>query len=298
MSDAPAAADTGATPPAQTDTAAADAATATDATTQTPPAAAEPGKGEETWRDSLPDNLRQNPTLNKFSSVEALANAHVNAVGMIGKDKVVLPQSPDDADGWSEVYKAIGRPDEPAGYEFAAPEGAPEGFDYPQETVEAYRQMAHEAGLSVTQAQKLHDWFVGQSVAGVTAQGQADAARQAEVEAALQQEWGNATGQKVDQAKQTMRALMGKDFADMLEETGLGNNVAMIKGFANLAPKIKADETLAGFGTVTELTPAEMDAHIAEYRGKFAQALNDKFHPEHKLRVDGLTALYNKKHAA
>ena len=55
----------------------------------------------------------------------ALAKSYVNAQSMIGADKVAIPGKHATDEDWGEVYRRLGRPDTPEGYELVneVPEG-------------------------------------------------------------------------------------------------------------------------------------------------------------------------------
>ena len=48
--------------------------------------ATEAPAAEASWRDSLPEELKTNASLEKFSDVSTLAKSYINAESMIGKD--------------------------------------------------------------------------------------------------------------------------------------------------------------------------------------------------------------------
>ena len=72
-----------------------------------------------------------------ISAMRAL-EGHVNG-------RLAMPKDENDADGWNALYKAIGRPDTPEGYEFKAEDGK----DDPRLTEIA--KAAHDLGLSKRQ---------------------------------------------------------------------------------------------------------------------------------------------------
>ena len=92
------------------------------------------------FRASLPEDLREHSALQPIQDVENLAKAYVNASSMIGRDKVVIPAENSSPDDWNEVYGRLGRPDEPAGYQLDAGEGADENM------VGWFQQAAHDIG--------------------------------------------------------------------------------------------------------------------------------------------------------
>jgi hypothetical protein len=90
----------------------------------------------------------------KESGTEGLARAYLNAEKLIGAEKVPIPKDPNDAEAWERYYKAGGRPDDPAKYEFQKPEKMPDGTIYDENMETWWRQSAHEAGLSTAAGRK------------------------------------------------------------------------------------------------------------------------------------------------
>ena len=70
------------------------------------------------WRESLPEELRNDPTLQNYKDVESLAKTVVHQQKMIGS-RVPLPKTEEEK---AELYGKLGRPEEPAKYEVAVPE--------------------------------------------------------------------------------------------------------------------------------------------------------------------------------
>jgi hypothetical protein len=105
-----------------------------------------------------------------------VVKAHRELEAKIGEKGLILPKAADDP-AWADVWKTLGRPDDPKGYDIPLPEGDDGAF------ADAFRPVAHELGLSTTQVTKLAEWFNG--LADQSATLNAEAAR-----ADLQKEWG------------------------------------------------------------------------------------------------------------
>ena len=43
------------------------------------------------WKDSISEAYRNDPNIEKFTEIDALAKSYINATKMIGQDKVVIP---------------------------------------------------------------------------------------------------------------------------------------------------------------------------------------------------------------
>ena len=213
---------------------------------------------ETDWRSSLPEELRDNATLQKYSSVESLAKGYINASSMLGKDKLLKPNSDDE---WNAFYNEMGRPEEPAGYEFPATE-TDSGFEVDAEMVDKFRSVAHSAGLSGKQAQQLYEWYTANN-AEQFEQAVSNAENSlAESEASMRKEWGRAYDQKMEQALRAVRQFGGEPLVEELNATGLGNNPNLIKAFALAGEKIMGDQQLEGGGS-NIMTPEQIKEEIA-----------------------------------
>jgi len=150
----------------------------------------------EDWRSSLPEDLRDNPTLSNFKDINSLAAAHVNLKSHLGRDKIAKPVTSDD---WNDVYNFLGRPESPDGYEVKLPDEIPEPIkaQFNDEALGNFRQKAHELGLNSEQASALVAWqaenLSGQFNALQEQQGQSIE----EGEKALREEWGRGYDQNV-----------------------------------------------------------------------------------------------------
>lgn len=112
----------------------------------------------------------------KFGSFAELVKANRELEAKIGEKGLILPKTPEDP-AWSDVYKALGRPDDPKGYDIPLPEGDDGAF------ADQFRPVAHKLGLNGEQVKGLAEWFNG--LADQSAALNAETAR-----AELKQEWG------------------------------------------------------------------------------------------------------------
>ena len=58
----------------------------------------------KSWKEAIPEDLRNDPNISKFTELEALAKSYINATRMIGQDKVAVPNNNSTDDQWNEVY--------------------------------------------------------------------------------------------------------------------------------------------------------------------------------------------------
>lgn len=250
------------------------------------------------WRLNLPEDLRNNPSLSKFETVEGMAKSYANLERMLGGDKVPVPKDWDDEGQRQMLIEAV-RPAEPAAYNLPLPENLDDELvkSYSKDEESYWRQTFHEAGLSEWQAKKLFEAGVKPRIE-TWQQSRTDQDNQRqEAVRALQREWGGAYDANVNAAKVALNEYADEDFRGYLDQTGLGNHPKMLRAFAKIGQQMMGDRRLQG-GDGGPATPADLDAAITEFRSKHSAALLDKDHIEHDLRVRELQTLFNKRYGA
>jgi len=105
---------------------------------------------------AIPEAYKDKGWIEKIKSPDDLWKSLDNAQSLIGKRQIPTNDASDDE--WNQFYKAAGRPDEPK-YEFADPEGLPEGFDTSSFKEQA-AQILHKAGLNTKQANKVYQEYL------------------------------------------------------------------------------------------------------------------------------------------
>ena len=232
--------------------------------------------------ESLPEDLRNEPSLRTFTDPGALAKSYVNAQRMIGADKVAKPGQSWTDDQYNDWYAAVGRPDNADAYEFDL-------SDVGEDEANALRQAMWEAGLQPRQANRLIDFFRN---AGETGKNEAQTRTEEAVYAAeqeLRSEFGQAFEQRMALAQGAARTLLGNEGMNMFEEVQLsdgrmlGDHPDVVRMFARLAEQI-GEDNLVGEPTELIMTPEEASRQIAEMTRRDGPYF-DKMHPEHDTYV-------------
>ena len=214
------------------------------------------------WRSSLPEDLRDAPTIQQVKDVPAMAKKLVHAQRALGNN-VGIPGKNSTDEERDTFYKAVGRPDEPSGYEMPV-EGIPEGFEVPDEVMEGFRETAHRTGITDQQAAALYRWYA-ESDAGAKQMVATQSIQQREVAvAALRQEWGVAYEQNITQAQRAIQQFGSDEVFSAINNAGLGDNPDVLKFLASVG-KAVADDEIMGTGGATQhaLAPSEAQNEIA-----------------------------------
>ena len=233
----------------------------------------------KSWKEAIPEELRNDPNISKFTELESLAKSYVNATRMIGQDKVAVPNNNSTDDQWNEVYDKLGRPESPDKYQLDIKS---EAVPLDEGAIKSFAENAHQLGLNNKQAQGILEFYKN-SMEGSLQQNQVDMeTAQANAEQELRKEWGRAYEDNIKKAGAVAKANMDANILDMQLKDGtrLGDHPAVIKGFANIANLMSEDKLV---GTESESVDKGTD-----YEAEISKLVNDrdgpywnKAHPDH-----------------
>jgi hypothetical protein len=240
------------------------------------------------WLKTLPDDLQGNENLARYSSTESLARGYLNAHKMLVSEKVPIPKDPNDTEAWNTYYKAAGGPTTPT--ICVSDRKLPERR-MGQQNGGWWRGAAHESGLSQRQAQKLVDQYRDRFVANIDMMNRQVDQQLTSAKLELQRDWGS--------EYEARRALAKAAFAEMptdARNAAIDNGLARMPSFVKYLYDVKArttGETSPRPSGTTGSTPDALRDKIAEYRKTYEVALMDENHPEHDMRFNALTQIYN-----
>ena len=237
-----------------------------------------------TFHETLPEDIRNEPSLKNFTDAGSLAKSYVHAQRMIGADKVAIPSASATPDEWRAVYTKLGAPDKPDAYAF-------ENVD--EDTMASMRQAAYDMGLTQAQANGMAEFYNGQLNGYNEAFNEASNQIAIENQASLQKEWGKAFEQNIDIAQKTAQYLLGGtemfDEIQLADGSFLGDHPAIVKMFHALGKEFGEDQ-IVGETTELVMTPDEAKRKIDEMMA--SGPYRDAAHPEHDFYVQEVTRLW------
>ena len=212
--------------------------------------------GQPSWRDTLPEPLRAEKSLQDFKDVGALAQSYVATKALVGQ-KSAIPGPDATPEAQAAFRKALGVPETPEGYQISRPEIALQSWDAGAE--KDFLATAHKLGLPPAQVQAILNWYGSYEAAKLqTGQRQAQ-----EVMATLRKEWGPNYDAHLGRANRAVQQFGGDELISYLAQTGLGRHPAMVKAWvavANAMVESGAMETEGDLGTSSEDAKAQLQA--------------------------------------
>lgn len=199
--------------------------------------------GTASWRDTLPDDIKNDPTLSKYSDLTNLAKSHIEAQKLIGKKGVFKPSENATAEEWRAFRESIGVPSVD---KYDIPQ--PKGFEFPKETMEWAKKTFGEIGVLPQDASALMSEYAEFEAARDKASSTAKAKAVKEQLGGLQKEWGDNYGAQLKRGDFALVQLaemagVSKDQAIELAKKDVGSDPVFIKIMA-AASKLFKEDTL------------------------------------------------------
>ena len=257
--------------------------------TATPNPVAKADTPTSSWKDSISEEYRVDPNIEKFTEIDALAKSYINATKMIGQDKVVIPTNNSTEEHWDEVYAKLGRPESADKYTLDAKS---EVVNFDETAIKSFAEQSHKLGLNNKQAQGILEFYKN-NMEGTAQQSKIDTeTAQAQAEQQLRQEWGRDFDGKVKQAGALAKANINPEVLDMTLSNGtrLGDHPEIIKGFAKIANMMSEDKIVATESENAN-TSKDIEAEISALSNDKNGPYWNRNHPDHDKVVQQVYTL-------
>ena len=242
---------------------------------------------EVNFKDLIPENFREEKSLENFNNMEDFVKSYLHAQKMVGADKIPVPNKHSTDEDWNEVFKRLGAPGSPDDYKYDFKDQ-----EMDSQQVQEFNKTAHKLGLLPKQAEGLIKFY--NEMNGNIAANQEEQAAQAQlnVETELRKEFGPQFNKRLDQAKRLAVNSLGQDFLEntyLKDGSRLGDNLTVIKAFSDLADKLSEDPIIQGDGS-SYMTAKDIEKEITELTQE-GSAYWDKNHINHQKSVDEVLKL-------
>jgi len=264
----------------------------TEQPTETTAALTTPEAPTVDFQSLIPEEYREEKSLQNFNKMDDFVKSYLHSQKLVGLDKIAVPNKHATDEDWKEVYKKLGSPETADAYKYSLPED----HQVPEDTLKSFSEEAVKLGLLPNQADGIMKYYNGVINQGLNDQNiKAEEARKVS-EQELRQEFGPTFDNKITGAKNLATATLGADFLNntmLADGSKLGDNIQIVKAFANLSEKLSEDDIVKG-DTPDYMTTNEITKQIASLQQK-GSAYWDKKHPGHAIAVEEVAALIRKK---
>ena len=256
----------------------------------TPPITADSTTPDLSWKNSLPDDIKSDPSLGHINDINALAKSYVHSQRQLGADKIIVPSKHADDAEWKGVFTKLGLPESVEKYEVTPSD--PKTVD--KDFFGAFKQQAFDLGILPHQAQKLSTWYDEKSKSLISTIEDQKAIESKEKLEALRKEWGQGFDTKTLAARAAIKQFDDEEntFSEYLNTSGLGNDPILIKFFNKIGESMNEDsfkgDSIANIGK----TPEQAQAEINSIFGNPKHPHNVADHPEHDSAVKEMKKLF------
>ena len=213
--------------------------------------------------------------------MEDLGRGYINIEKLISREKVPVPTSDDDTEGWDR-WEAATRVASPDDYAFTRPT-MPDDLPYDEDGEKYLRSLLQASGVPKRQASKLYDGITKLQVERHGAWAQHQKQAKGETLAKLQREHGQQYDQAMGNARVVMQQYGDPEFRAYLDESGMGNDPRLIRIFARIGKDISGDTMLKGAPSPGG-EPADIDKALSDHMEQHKAVLMKADHPDYQRR--------------
>lgn len=238
---------------------------------------------EVDFKSLIPEAYKEEKSLQNFNKMDDFVKSYLHSQKLVGLDKIPVPNKHATEEDWKEVYKKLGSPETPDGYQYDLP--AENNLN--EESLKSFSEQAVKLGLLPNQANgivKYYNDLMEQSQSDI--QAKSESAR-LDAEEVLRKEFGPSFNNKLTGAKNLATATLGEEFLNttlLQDGSKLGDNPTVVKAFASLAEKLSEDTIIKG-DTPSYMTTSEVQKQIQSLTQQ-GSPYWEKAHPNHKQNVD------------
>ena len=233
------------------------------------------------FQDLIPDEYRAEKSLENFKDMGDFVKSYLSAQKIVGADKIPVPNKFATEDDWKAVFNKLGAPEKPEDYKYSFKDG-----EVDKELISSFNQEAHRLGLLPQQAESLIKYYKDMNEgSSIQAEEKATETR-LHTENELKREFGPQYTKRLDQAKRLASSTLGSEFLNntfLQDGSRLGDNIAVVKAFSELADKLSEDEVVKG-DTSGYMTAKDLEKEISTLQEE-GSPFWDKQHPNHERAV-------------
>lgn len=243
---------------------------------------------------TLPEDLRQDASLQPIKDPVSLVKSYVSAQKMIGKDKIQIPDAKHATEeDWMRVFRKLGAPEKPEDFKFKMPDGAKEE-EFDAAFLQSLKEAAVKSGVLPHQFEKLFGAYYGYAKGKHdTSMASLEKTRGEDLKT-LQTDWGQAFDTNVKKANVALRELVknGEDRQRLIDD-GLGSHPVILKILAGASKLMKEDTFIShGEAVGSGLTPAEALEKARSIQADSSHPYRNPSHPNHRSAKDEVSNLY------
>lgn len=257
---------------------------------EAPPAGgapAVPPTGAPSWLAGVEDDLVNDPIMKTVQDIPSLVKSYVHAQRQMGRKGFILPDKNAPIEKYKELYTAMGGPALEE-YKYDLPED--HGLD--DDFIKNFNKLAHDNNILPTQAKAMMEYYRGEVEKEDKTYLEERAQAQTKAEATLKAEWGEGFDKNLFKAQQVVKTFGDDGITQFLDETGLGNEPAVIKFLAKIGESLNEDtfkpDAVGHLGMTKDEAQEELNRTMADFNGAYYNSA----HADHARMVQRINKLH------
>lgn len=197
------------------------------------------------YPEGMDEGLKNHPAFNAFIAdgkinYANIMKSYVHQQKMLGKEKMLIPNSDFTEDQWKETFHKLGVPKDIKEYNIKM--NIPENIKLDETVFNNFKELAFNKGLLPQQAQEVSDFYHKTIADTVKAQEEASiAAVQAEKEN-LKKEWGADYEKNLNYADIGLNQFADESIKKYIVDSGLASNTMLQRLFAKVGQSLSAED--------------------------------------------------------
>ena len=223
------------------------------------------------FRDGAPEAVQKLMEAKKWTNVEQMAIGYAELERFKGAgEHLVIPEA-EDAQGWDNIYKQLGRPETHDKYEFVNESG----IELSNELMDGFKQFAHKEGYTQKQLSGAIQFQLDAVKASEELQRVQSQEREESNVHAMKAKWGEA---KYDEIYRNVEATAEKlQVLEYFRELGIDKDPEIVNMLITISNSDREDALNPSPPAPPQVSPLEELVEL-----KRSDAFLQKFHPDHR----------------
>ena len=243
------------------------------------------------WLDSLPDDLKNNKSLSKFTGSDMLAKSYLELERNYNK-RIAIPEDTASDDEWSKLYRRLGMPDDKKYISDERRQELLKSNIADDDTLNAYETLFANSGLTKRQSEKALTQIIENVQNSNKHYQEIKAKETADNMQKFSEKYGKNSTEKLNILKATMAKHGSDELVSLIEESNYAP--VLIELLIKLGEVNKSDSLIAGSTprVVTGKDNAKKEIKRLESDKEFMLKYLDKNHAGHDDAKEKMKALY------
>lgn len=223
--------------------------------------------GYDAWSSNIPTEFKSEGYWSNFKDkpLSEVLKSFGHAQKYMGSS-IRVPSEETDTEGWNKVWSKLGRPESADKYDVKLPAISGAKFNWSEEAVKGFKEMAYQHGMSNKALQNVMNWYGARLEKQIAAQQAEEAGKVKATRDKLTGEWGTNFEPKIELAKRAARHYFGEG-SESIVDAAFADGENFIRGLVQMGELMNESSVVHGnpnsFKGISKETAAQQIAKIS-----------------------------------